>query len=938
MGRTRRAWAAQSLRARTERSRDRARTAATGDEGFTLLEMLISIGIITIVMVSLTALYANTISSVSYLRQSQAATTVLTSAIDTARSIGVGGGSNDAATYTADVMPDPDGQFTKDNTLSGRDIDSVQSQFGEFSTGPVAPWIATMEPAWDATATAASTANLPTSPVTQSIGGVDYEVNYIVGHCYRDNSEHDARSLPCDKDSAGDVILFTRVVVAVTWKDRSCDSGTCYQIGDLLLNFNIDPEFNPEIDQSTPLGLSDCQDQIIVIGQPVNVRLSRAATTVTGDPICTLTGGVPNLIWSTDQLPAGLELHRDWAEPTNGSITGIAEGPPGAVATTVTVTDAKMDQQSDDFQWTVVGPIDLGPLSELHATVGFPVPSTPLTVTGGTGDYAISIDGALPDGLAITGNATEGYEVTGTPLVVGSATVTVTATDAVTGQDSTQSLAIVVFPPPSITFPGDQRTTPGSAATLAIEADCENVPCTFSANGLPNWLQIDPASGQITGIAPSQKAVVPAIAVTVTDSAGALATTDPFRWISTDGPVVVNPGDQIWRSGAPVSLAIQAICDPAVPCTWPSNISGLPPGLTWTPDPTPDPSGGMSATITGTLPGSATSGSITIAISDAESRSDSTTFQWTQVSAPTIDGPSSVTWKQHSEVKTPLSVSCSWGPCIVTQVGGTLPDGVTLGADAALAGVPQRHGSGQVLLRIEDAGGATGERTVSWTVASDLALSLSPSPRAAQVGTAVNVDVSGSASGGTAPYTFTASGLPSGLTMSRAGVVTGTPTAAGPFTATVTVSDSENSSVSATMQWTVTAAPMTSTTGALRSVQYPSYYLRRSSWNVSLDTSKTTWTLQGDKTLRTTRSGTERCLEDSGNGNVPTLESCNPNDKSQQWTMDADDTIKSGDGRYLLAARSGSGGWGGGYSYSVTTSWSSGSGGNNPSSAKWTWS
>lgn len=926
MGRTRRAWAAQSLRARTERSRDRARTAATGDEGFTLLEMLISIGIITIVMVSLTALYANTISSVSYLRQSQAATTVLTSAIDTARSIGVGGGSGDVATFTADVRPDPDGQFTKDNTLSGRDIDSVQSQFGEFSTGPVAPWIATMEPAWDATATAASTANLPTSPVTQSIGGVDYEVNYIVGHCYRDNSGHDARSLPCDKDSAGDVILFTRVVVAVTWKDRSCDNGTCYQIGDLLLNYNIDPEFNPEIDQSTPLGLSDCQDQIIVIGQPVNVRLSRAATTVTGDPICTLTGGVPNLIWSTDQLPAGLELQRDWAEPTNGSITGIAEGPSGPVTTTVTVTDAKMDQQSDDFQWTVVEPIDLGPLSELHATVGFPVPSVPLAVTGGTGDYVISVDGVLPEGLAITGDAERGYEVTGTPLAVGSATVTVTATDDVTGQESTQTLAVVAFPPPTITFPGDQRTVPGSSATLAIDADCQNVPCQFSADGLPSWLRIDPDTGVITSTEPAPATVAPAVAITVTDSAGAFAATDPFRWVSTDGPVVINPGDQLWRTGEPVSLAVQAMCDPAVPCTW-SSIPSLPPGLSWTADPAPGASGSIGALISGTLVGTGgSSGSITISVTDEQSRSDSAMFQWQQVSAPAITGPSSVTWTQHSDVTSALNVSCGVEPCTVTKIGGTLPDGVTLGADGVFAGEPHHPGSGTVSVQVTDDGGATGDHTLTWTAQSDLAFSLSP--RTAQVGAAVNVPVSGSASGGTAPYTFKATGLPAGLTISSAGVVAGTPTVAGTFDATITVTDYDGASVNAAMRWTVAAAPQESTTGALRSEFNEDYYLHRTyPWNVSLRLSKTIWTMQGDNTLRTTRNGSERCLEDPGSGAVPTLESCQPSDKSQQWTMSGDGTITSGDGNYLRASSSSG-------QYTVTMRGTSGTG----DASKWRWS
>ena len=45
------------------------------------------------------------------------------------------------------------------------------------------------------------------------------------------------------------------------------------------------------------------------------------------------------------------------------------------------------------------------------------------------------------------------------------------------------------------------------------------------------------------------------------------------------------------------------------------------------------------------------------------------------------------------------------------------------------------------------------------------------------------------ASGGTPPYTWTATGLPAGLSLSTAGVLSGTPTASGSFATTITVKD-----------------------------------------------------------------------------------------------------------------------------------------------------
>lgn len=56
-----------------------------------------------------------------------------------------------------------------------------------------------------------------------------------------------------------------------------------------------------------------------------------------------------------------------------------------------------------------------------------------------------------------------------------------------------------------------------------------------------------------------------------------------------------------------------------------------------------------------------------------------------------------------------------------------------------------------------------------------------------------NIDVSGAVSGGTAPYTFSAAGLPTGIVISTAGVISGAPTTpAAATTATVRVEDSSS--------------------------------------------------------------------------------------------------------------------------------------------------
>src|SRR6201999_1004946 len=61
-----------------------------------------------------------------------------------------------------------------------------------------------------------------------------------------------------------------------------------------------------------------------------------------------------------------------------------------------------------------------------------------------------------------------------------------------------------------------------------------------------------------------------------------------------------------------------------------------------------------------------------------------------------------------------------------------------------------------------------------------------------------------SASGGTAPYTWTATGLPAGLSINAStGTISGTATTAGTSSVTVTATDSASHSGTASFSWTV---------------------------------------------------------------------------------------------------------------------------------------
>jgi len=80
----------------------------------------------------------------------------------------------------------------------------------------------------------------------------------------------------------------------------------------------------------------------------------------------------------------------------------------------------------------------------------------------------------------------------------------------------------------------------------------------------------------------------------------------------------------------------------------------------------------------------------------------------------------------------------------------------------------------------------------------------SPGNQAGTVGTAAGVQVHASDSASAQTLTYSASGLPAGLSIGPAtGLISGTPTTAGTSTVTVTATDSTGASGSATFSWTI---------------------------------------------------------------------------------------------------------------------------------------
>jgi hypothetical protein len=100
------------------------------------------------------------------------------------------------------------------------------------------------------------------------------------------------------------------------------------------------------------------------------------------------------------------------------------------------------------------------------------------------------------------------------------------------------------------------------------------------------------------------------------------------------------------------------------------------------------------------------------------------------------------------------------------------------------------------IVAFEGASSGTGSAPASPPAPAPLAISTTTLP-AGTVGTAYSATLA--ATGGVSPYTWSASGLPSGLSMSAAGTISGMPTAAGTQNAAVTIQDSTGTTASASL-------------------------------------------------------------------------------------------------------------------------------------------
>ena len=518
----------------------------------------------------------------------------------------------------------------------------------------------------------------------------------------------------------------------------------------------------------------------------------------------TPTGGTPPYNWALapgSSLPAGLALYTGSAlPPTLVSGSYMLAGMPTAAghhSFDLIATDSAGASLRRTFTMNVT-PVALLSGSLRTATVGVSY-SMQLTAVGGTGPYTFTYSQSgistpmFPPGLSVS---TSGL-ISGTPGSTGAYGFYATATDTIgNSYRITCSLTVtnsagwyISSSPPFAMALGQ-----GILSNLSTSRTSTYI-WSLVAGSLPPGLALS-ANGALSGT----PTVSGSYTYTVRATDGADSTNFAER---TYDSVSVSPMQfNVGRANASNAVPPAQV---DLPYSYQFKVAGGSPPYAFATIPLYPLPPGLTLSASGLLSGTPTqTGSFTFytLLSDSAGNSgyafSPTVFVLRPGETNPLQGTSTALRDASVGVPAALPLS-SVAPGGVPPVsfavasGSTLPPGMAIvpgayGVAPYLGGIPSTAGTYAFALAATDSAGQPAISNVTVTVSP---IALSPKvPMHGTVGAPYSLTLT--ASGGTAPYTFTASsnsGMPPGLVLTANGLLSGTPTAAGLFNIYFTVTD-----------------------------------------------------------------------------------------------------------------------------------------------------
>ena len=414
--------------------------------------------------------------------------------------------------------------------------------------------------------------------------------------------------------------------------------------------------------------------------------------------------------------------------------------------------------------------------------------SYPLRAQGGQFPYRWSATG-LPPGLTMNSVGV----LSGSPTTLGAFKPNITVTDSSSPAQTTEkTIDLTVDPPLTITTSSLPAGVLGVSFTVfpgttTLQAQNGQIPYSWTATGLPPGMTLS-STGSLGGT-PSALGTFN-VNATVTDFSIPQQTATRVIPLQITNPVTFTPATlpngQVNVPYPNVTFQGQGGISPysfVVPPV------GLPPGLSMT----------AAGVLSGT-PTTAGTFSMNVSIGDSNTPQQAASRMYSVTIAPalalscsTSAGPSTagVTYTAT------CNVAGGTAPYNWSINPGSLPTGLTLnatGTSATVSGTPTVPGPYSYSVRVTDSATTPQARTQAYagTIIPALALNCNPTTGPSTVGLAYTATCN--LTGGTAPYTWSINpgSLPAGLTLNSTGTsatVNGTPTAPGPYSYTVQVTD-----------------------------------------------------------------------------------------------------------------------------------------------------
>ncbi len=450
--------------------------------------------------------------------------------------------------------------------------------------------------------------------------------------------------------------------------------------------------------------------------------------------------------------------------------------------------------------------------------------TAPLTISGitSTGDYAQSNN--CGTGMAAGGECT--IQVTFTPTATGSRSGSVSITDNAAGSPQRIALsgngtAPAVNLSTTILSFGDQVAGTPSAPQSVTLTNSGTTPLTIS--GITSTGDYAQSNNCGTTVVAGGKCT---IQVTFTPTAtgsrsGSVSITDNAAGSPQHIALTGN-------GTTALSISTSSLLGGTVGTAYSASLaaSGGTPGYNWSLNSGSLPAGvALSAAgqISGT-PTTAGTSSFTVQVRDSGSPAQTATQSLSISVVAALPPPLGISTSSLPDgtvgVAYNATVSATGGTPGYSWsiVSGSLPAGMTMAASSGqISGTPSAAAAYSFTLQVTDSGSPAQAATHSYSVnvaanppvitTTSLVAAVQNSPYTSTL----------SASGGVPPYNWSlASGsLPPGLTLSSAGVISGTPTVSGTSSFTVGVADADNQTVSQPLSITVNAPPAGLTHGPL---------------------------------------------------------------------------------------------------------------------------